>query len=181
MGAVALWKGLLLFLPLTRCSYVALSWVRCDCGTKKYHQQGAFVSEEKNFLEAGARIRALRGKATQGEFADQMGINRKTVERWESGERLPDGQSLLALMTVFGADVNYILTGKKPGDMVPSLSAEETTLLEYFRAAKPEVRRAAMGALLGAAAPSPRYTVDYGDAKIKQASAGNIVNKGRRK
>ncbi|MFS4552631.1 helix-turn-helix domain-containing protein [Comamonas resistens] len=139
------------------------------------------MSEEKNFPEAGARIRALRGKATQGEFADQMGVNRKTVERWESGERLPDGQSLLALMAVFGADVNYILTGKKPSDAGPSLSAEESTLLDYFRAANPEVRRAAMGALLGAAAPATRYTVNYGEAKIKQASAGDIVNKGRRK
>lgn len=78
-------------------------------------------------------------------------MNRKTVERWESGERLPDGQSLLALMKECGADVNYILTGKAEHRV---LTSEELTMLEYFRDAKKEVRLAAMGALIGGAAQS---------------------------
>lgn len=107
------------------------------------------MSEENLFAEAGGRIRELRGRSSQGEFAERLGVNRKTVERWESGERLPDGQSLLALMTECGADVNYILKGRTEDR---KLTSEELTMLAYFRDATPDVRRAAMGALVGATA-----------------------------
>lgn len=63
------------------------------------------------FLETGQRIAVLRGKVSQAEFAGRLGVDRQTVGRWEAGERLPDGMSLLKFMKEFDADVNYILTG----------------------------------------------------------------------
>ncbi|WP_432277712.1 helix-turn-helix transcriptional regulator, partial [Pseudomonas aeruginosa] len=45
----------------------------------------------------GDRIRQIRGGLGVGEFAERLGVNRKTVARWESNEALPDGASLLTL------------------------------------------------------------------------------------
>ena len=107
------------------------------------------MSDEKEFADAGSRIRALRGAATQGEFAQRLGVNRKTIERWEAGERLPDGQSLLALMTVCGADVNYILTGQRAGGMSqsmsmgPQLRPDQAALLDNYEHSDEVARQAA--------------------------------------
>lgn len=103
------------------------------------------MSDGKEFVDAGLRIRALRGVATQGEFAERLGVNRKTVERWEAGERLPDGQSLLALMTVCGADVNYILTGQRsqPVPATAALRPDQAALLDNYEHSDEVARQAA--------------------------------------
>lgn len=113
------------------------------------------MSDANEFAEAGARIRALRGSATQSAFADRLGVNRKTVERWESGERLPDGLSLLALMTFCGADVNFILTGQRVSSSTAPLTAEEQLLVRYYKEAQPPVQKAAMAVLLSGTSNSP--------------------------
>lgn len=111
------------------------------------------MSDAKEFAEAGARIRALRGSATQSEFAERLGVNRKTVERWEAGERLPDGQSLLALMTVCGADVNFILTGQGRQPVAPEagLSKRAQALLANYEGTDEAGRKIIEGTALMAA------------------------------
>lgn len=111
------------------------------------------MSDEKIFLESGKRVRTLRGALTQADFAERLGVNRKTVERWEAGERLPDGQSLLALMSVFSADVNYILKGER-SSTAPALTADEREMLALFKSATLTGKAAAIGALQGAAGAS---------------------------
>lgn len=109
---------------------------------------------EKKFVTAGRRIAELRGELTQAEFAERLGVDRKTVVRWEAGERLPDGASLFALMTEFGADVNYILKGERgAGAIAPeALTAGERVMLDNYRHA-PEAVRAGVKTTLGAFAP----------------------------
>lgn len=63
------------------------------------------------YFSTGQRIAELRGEMSQAAFAEELGVDRKTIGRWEAGERLPDGMSLLKFMKQFNADVNYILTG----------------------------------------------------------------------
>ena len=74
------------------------------------------------------------------------GVTKKTQVLYESGERSPDAQYLSAVAQA-GVDVLYVLTGR-----VGALSAEEETLISYFRAATKDVQRAVLGALLGAKA-----------------------------
>lgn len=116
------------------------------------------------FQKTGERIAELRGELTQAEFAKRLGVDRKTVGRWEAGERLPDGASLLKFMQEFHADINYILTeidndaASKLGKMQAAISKDvdsgkdaeaviagararsamqrrEIEILNYFRAA----------------------------------------------
>jgi transcriptional regulator with XRE-family HTH domain len=102
------------------------------------------VSEE--FIDVGRRIAELRGGLTQVEFAARIGVDRKTVERWEAGKRIPDGSSLLRLRTEFNADVNYILTGVRGGissaSPPPRLAPDEAILLANYRASPPNVQAA---------------------------------------
>ena len=91
------------------------------------------MSHEKIFFESGKRIAELRRGMTQAEFAAKLGVDRKTIVRWEAGERLPDGVSLLALTREFNADINYILTGQRSAPVVPVLAPDEAALLDNYR------------------------------------------------
>lgn len=71
-------------------------------------------------------------------------------------------------------DVMYVLTGKRSGSSTEALTAEEQTMLGYFREASKEVRRAALGALLGAAAPAAATTTTK--TKPAQSAAGFGMN-----
>ena len=76
---------------------------------------------------------------TQGEFAERLDVDRKTVGQWERGERVPSGTVLLRMASEFGADVGYILTGKR-GGIAPLLPPDEEELLAHYRAAHSDAR-----------------------------------------
>lgn len=103
-------------------------------------------------------VRELLGVSQQA-MAAQCGVTVRSQRNYETGERLPDAQYLAAFAGM-GGDVLYVLTGHHASPA----TAEEQTLLRYFREASSEVRRAALGALLGAAAPV--------GPKVTQASSG---------
>ncbi|MAL00850.1 MAG: transcriptional regulator [Alcaligenaceae bacterium] len=104
--------------------------------------------EDLDLASVGSRIRALRGNLTQAIFSERLGLERKTIGRYESGERAPDALALLRLMGEFGADPAWVLTGK--GER-PSLTEDEQELLTLFRAASLTGKAAAIGALQGVA------------------------------
>src|ERR1700751_1137340 len=95
------------------------------------HMQGVYMSQ------IGDRIKQVRGTIGVGEFATILGVNRKTLTRWEASEVLPDGPSLLALMSHFNADPIWILTGK---GIAPALEAAEQVLLDNYRRCTPQAR-----------------------------------------
>jgi transcriptional regulator with XRE-family HTH domain len=120
---------------------------------------------------------------SQQVLADRCGISARSQRNYESGERLPDA-AYLAAFAAAGADVLYILTGSREGPPPVVLTSEEQTMLSYFREASKEVRRAALGALLGAA-PSGRVGGTHsqhstGDGAIQIGSMGNVPAKRRR-
>lgn len=114
--------------------------------------------EEKNSV--GARIASLRGAMGVGEFADALGINRKTVTRWEANDSFPDGQSLIKLKEVFGADPTWVLLGAGGS---PSLDSAARRLIADYEAAGQEGRKliegtARLAAQTGEAAAANRST-----------------------
>lgn len=106
------------------------------------------------------RLREVREALglSQQAIAERCGITARSQRNYESGERLPDA-GYLAAIAAAGADVLYILTGQHAGGVkqAPALTAEEETMLGYFRDASKEVRRAALGALLGASAQTTSH------------------------
>jgi transcriptional regulator with XRE-family HTH domain len=97
-------------------------------------------------VSIGGRLQSERKRLGLNQSAIGMvgKVTKKTQMLYESGERSPDAQYLSAIAQA-GVDVLYVLTGR-----VGALSAEEETLVSYFRAATKDVQRAVLGALLGA-------------------------------
>lgn len=120
----------------------------------------------------------------QTEFAELAGVQKRAQVNYEAGERAPD-TNYLAAIAAAGADVRYILTGSREGPAPLVLSAEEQTMLDYFRDASREVRRAALGALLGASPTGPvsgAYSQhNVGDNAVQVGHGGGkvTIRKGR--
>lgn len=124
--------------------------------------------KELETVAIGIRIRQVRGSLTQAAFADRLGLERKSVIRYESGERAPDALALLRLMTEFGADPAWVLTGM--GANLP-LEEDERELLAHWRSAPLAVKAAAIGALQGGSAAADKKTAEK---KQKQAVRGSV-------
>lgn len=139
-----------------------------------------------NTFSARLREERQRLDLNQTEFAELAGVLKGAQVNYEAGKRAPDAIYMAAIAAA-GADVRYILTGERDGPIPLVLTAEEQTMLDYFREASKEVRRAALGALLGAAAPSQQVGGAYsqhnvGDNAVQIGSGGSskvTIKKGR--
>lgn len=65
-------------------------------------------------------IRKLRGKVTQPEFAERVGVGQSTIVRWEKGAD-PKPENLLALAKIAGVSIEQIIT--TPLDRIPKREA----------------------------------------------------------
>ena len=108
---------------------------------------------EINLSLFGERLKESRKELglSQLEAADLSDVTREHWGRCERGLGMPGGEILAALANA-GADVRYILTGRRDFEPAQKLSAEEETMLELFKDAPKLARRAAMAALLGSVA-----------------------------
>ena len=62
------------------------------------------------------RIRELRRKRgmSQEELAEQIGISRQAVSKWESGQSMPDLDKVILLSEYFEVTTDYLLKGIQP-------------------------------------------------------------------
>jgi transcriptional regulator with XRE-family HTH domain len=138
---------------------------------------GTFVPHVNNFLgifvlTISERLKTERENLglSQQALADACGISARSQRNYESGERSPDADYLAAIAKA-GADVRYILTGSREGPAPEVLTSEERVMLDYFRQASPQVRKAALGALLSSA-PGGGNTAVVKRSLFSFASAG---------
>lgn len=121
----------------------------------------------------GARIRVIQGKMGVGEFAEALGVNRKTVTRWVADDSLPDGASLLAILDKFGVDPSWVLTGRGAG---LQLNAEEQMLLTRYRNSPASLQDAALRVLLGGGeATASRYSFNKMAETVQEQVVGDVV------
>lgn len=64
----------------------------------------------------GDRIRQIRGEDFQAKFAENLGLHKNTVGKWERGESVPDANNLAKILEVY-PEINpaWLITGE--GDM----------------------------------------------------------------
>lgn len=62
-------------------------------------------------MTTGEKIAALRRKAglSQEALAEELGISRQAVSRWETNESLPDTEKTIRLSRRFGVTTDYLL------------------------------------------------------------------------
>lgn len=69
------------------------------------------------------KLIVLRKKSgmSQEELADQLGVSRQAISRWELGATLPDAPNLLKLSDLFGVSIDYLLHDEyeAEGDLPP--------------------------------------------------------------
>lgn len=60
----------------------------------------------------GGRLKSLRGKKTQEEVANHIGVSRARYSHYENGRSEPDYDTLQKLADYFKVSTDYLLTGK---------------------------------------------------------------------
>ena len=108
--------------------------------------------KDARLVKIGQRLKAFRknhGYKSQESFALDVGSTRAAIASYELGRVEPTGAFLHALSTKFGADINYILTGRSEQDM-PDIDAYLTrmgidemakTIIKSYMALPPDKRK----------------------------------------
>ena len=63
----------------------------------------------------GGFLKELRQEKqmTQEQLAEQMGVSRRTVSRWETGNNLPDLSVIIELADFYEVDMKDLINGKR--------------------------------------------------------------------
>jgi len=77
---------------------------------------------EATFAETLRRLRSENG-LTQQELSDKLYVDRSTISKWESGDRMPDAVTLARLSECLGVDLSMLQRfseagGEKPNVMI---------------------------------------------------------------
>ncbi|VVD78160.1 transcriptional regulator [Pandoraea fibrosis] len=107
----------------------------------------------------------------QTDFGAAGGVKRDAQQNYENGTRRPDSLYLESIVEL-GVDVMYLLTGQRNAS---SISPDEADLVRRYREASDAVRAAALGALIGGAAPAKVQQNFHSGVKIGQHVAGDIT------
>lgn len=93
-------------------------------------------------MSIGERLRIERERLgfTQPEFSAFASATKQTLNSWESDRSSPKADQLEALGE-HGVDVYFVLTGQRIG-IATTLSARESALVENYRAAPEEAKKA---------------------------------------
>lgn len=67
-------------------------------------------------MNIAERIQFLRKQKgySQEDLADQLGVSRQSVSKWESGQSIPDVEKIIAMSDFFEVTTDYLLKGIEP-------------------------------------------------------------------
>ena len=82
-----------------------------------------------DIVKTGRFLQELRKekRLTQEQLAEQMGVARRTVSRWETGSNMPDLDILLELSDLYEVDLREILSGERKSEQM-NQELKETVL-----------------------------------------------------
>lgn len=127
----------------------------------------------------GERLKKIRGNLSQTAFAKALGVDRQSIARYESGDRVIDANFIFNLMAKFNIDPNWLLAGE---GLAPELSSDEQELLVLFRTAPLTIKAAALGALTAGTAQQAGINISNNTIRGEgQIAGGNIHTTRRRK
>ncbi len=127
---------------------------------------------ELDKLQVGERLKKVRGNLSQTAFAKELGLDRQSIARYESGNRVIDANVIFILMVKFNIDPTWLLTGE--GNTL-DLTNDEQELLLLFRSSPLAVKAAALGALTaGMAQQKTGVNISNNSIHNGQIAGGNI-------
>lgn len=124
-------------------------------------------------MQINDRLAAERDRLrlTQTEMAKRLGVAFRTYCDYESGKSQPKAGTLVAARDI-GVDVLFVLTGEVGSS---TLSADEADLVRRYREATDAVKAAALGALIGGAAPAKVQQNFHSGVNIGQQITGDVT------
>lgn len=94
-------------------------------------QKSGLIMELKNGI--GARLMRLRGDRSQGDIANELGVEQRTLSHWENEERRIKDTDVIKLADFYKTTCDYILRGVESKNMeihkVTGLTDESISLL----------------------------------------------------
>lgn len=71
-----------------------------------------------DIVKIGKFLQELRKEKglTQEQLAEQMGVTRRTVSRWETGSNMPDMDIMIELSDFYAVDLREILSGERKSE-----------------------------------------------------------------
>lgn len=86
-------------------------------------------------MDIAERLQDLRKKAgySQEQVAEQLGLSRQAVSKWESGQGKPEIDNIVKLMELYGVSADYILLGIE--NSTPTPATEKKKLSKEYRRA----------------------------------------------
>ena len=77
------------------------------------------------------KIMNLRKKCgwSQEDLADQLGISRQSVSKWESGMSIPDLEKIVKMSALFGVSTDYLLKDEIEGELPSETMATDDEVL----------------------------------------------------
>jgi DNA-binding XRE family transcriptional regulator len=136
------------------------------------------VKKDKKFFHGHSRLLEEREKIwqTQQQAADYFGVSRVTWGQCERGNATPSGDVLAGLSDI-GADVSYILTGKRCQPLASS--PDEEMLMGAYRRATLAQKQAILGAAIGVAPPPPVVSHVSGGSVVQTSQGNGVVQVGK--
>ncbi|MBQ5330103.1 MAG: helix-turn-helix transcriptional regulator [Oscillospiraceae bacterium] len=94
-------------------------------------------------IKTGKFLQTLRKEKgfTQEQLSERLGVTRRTVSRWETGNNMPDLDILIELSDLYEVDLREILNGERKSDMM-NKDTRETLLMAADYKNESEKRRA---------------------------------------
>ena len=82
-----------------------------------------------DLVKTGKFLQELRKEngLTQEQLAEQLGVSRRTVSRWETGSNMPDMDILIELSDFYAVDLREILSGERKSERM-NQELKETVL-----------------------------------------------------
>jgi transcriptional regulator with XRE-family HTH domain len=82
-----------------------------------------------DMIKTGKLLQQLRKEKglTQEELSEKMGVSRRTVSRWETGNNMPDLDILIELSDLYETDLREILSGERKSEQMDK-ELKETVL-----------------------------------------------------
>lgn len=86
-------------------------------------------------MQFGEKLIALRkqNNYSQEDLAEQIGVSRQAISRWESGSTLPDAMNLIQLSNLFHVSIDSLLRDEMTGKEEKSIehSAENNRMADH--------------------------------------------------
>ena len=113
----------------------------------------------KQSISQRIRIARTEKEIEQGTLAAKLDVARRTVQRWEKGEQVPDSNYLMRIAKITGVTPHWLLTGD--GDMYAKPSEAAILPLATQRYKKVELVRLPLLSSVPGGAPSLIFHPDY--------------------